>query len=121
MAKIQLNGKKITVKQKVSLFDLLKKYQLDKKKVAIELNVEIVDKKISVRKAEILVKKIKNKGISKIKSKDINIVELEKKLEEKTGLFTTIKNSKGNKGTISFKYTELDQLDKLVNLIKNNY
>ena len=44
MAKIQLNGKKITVKQKVSLFDLLKKYQLDKKKVAIELNGSIISK-----------------------------------------------------------------------------
>ena len=44
MAKIQLNGKKITINQKVSLFDLLKKYKLDKKKVAIELNGSIISK-----------------------------------------------------------------------------
>ena len=45
MAKIQLNGKKITIKQKISIFDLLKKHKLDKKKVAIELNGSILSKK----------------------------------------------------------------------------
>jgi sulfur carrier protein len=45
MAKIQLNGKKITIKQKISIFDLLKKHKLDKKKVAIELNGSILLKK----------------------------------------------------------------------------
>jgi len=44
MAKIQLNGRKITIKQKFSIFDLLKKYKLDKKKVAIELNGSIINK-----------------------------------------------------------------------------
>ena len=42
MAKIQLNGKNIVIKSKCSLFNLLKKYKLDKKKVAIELNGKIV-------------------------------------------------------------------------------
>ena len=46
MAKIQLNGKKITLNQKISLFDLLKKYKLDKKKVAVELNKKIVIKQM---------------------------------------------------------------------------
>ncbi len=44
MAKIQLNGKKISIKQKLSLFDLIKKYKLDKKKVAVELNGKIIAK-----------------------------------------------------------------------------
>ena len=44
MEKIQLNGKKISLKQKLSIFDLLKKYKLDKKKVAIELNGLIINK-----------------------------------------------------------------------------
>ena len=44
MAKIQLNGKKIVIKSKYSLFDLLKKYKLDNKKVAIEHNGEIIPK-----------------------------------------------------------------------------
>ena len=50
MAKIQLNGKKITVKQKISLFELLKKYKLDKKKVAVELNGSIVLKQLYKKK-----------------------------------------------------------------------
>ena len=44
MAKIQLNGKKIVVKSNYSLFDLLKKYKLTKKKIAIEHNGLIIQK-----------------------------------------------------------------------------
>tara|TARA_B100000768_G_scaffold156804_1_gene154539 strand:- start:84 stop:302 length:219 start_codon:yes stop_codon:yes gene_type:complete len=44
MAKIQLNGKKITINQNFSLFDLLKKYKLNEKKIAIELNGLIITK-----------------------------------------------------------------------------
>ena len=50
MAKIQLNGKKITVKQKISLGELLRKYKLDKKKVAVELNGSIILKKLYKKK-----------------------------------------------------------------------
>ena len=42
MAKIQLNGRKIAVKQNFSILDMLKKYKLNKKKVAIELNGKIL-------------------------------------------------------------------------------
>ena len=44
MAKIQLNGKNILVKTNYSIFDLLKKYNLSKKKVAIEHNGIIIQK-----------------------------------------------------------------------------
>ena len=44
MAKIQLNGKKVVVKSNCSIFDLLKKYKLTNKKVAIEYNGSIVSK-----------------------------------------------------------------------------
>ncbi len=44
MAKIQLNGKKITIKTNFSILDLLKKYKLFNKKIAIELNGKIVPK-----------------------------------------------------------------------------
>jgi sulfur carrier protein len=54
MAKIQLNGKKISIKQKISVFDLLKKHKLDKKKVAVELNGVILAKQLYGKK------KIKN-------------------------------------------------------------
>ena len=44
MAKIQLNGKKIFNNKKFSIFDLLKKYNLNNKKIAIEHNGTIVQK-----------------------------------------------------------------------------
>ena len=44
MAKIQLNGKKITIKPNISVFDLLKKYKLINKKIAIEDNGKILQK-----------------------------------------------------------------------------
>jgi sulfur carrier protein len=44
MAKIQLNGKKVVIKSNYSIFNLLKKYKLSKKKVAIELNGIIIHK-----------------------------------------------------------------------------
>ena len=44
MAKIQLNGKNILVKTNYSIFDLLKKYNLSNKKVAIEHNGKIIQK-----------------------------------------------------------------------------
>jgi len=44
MAKIQLNGKKVLIKSNFSLLDLLKKYKLINKKVAIEHNGIIIQK-----------------------------------------------------------------------------
>ncbi len=44
MAKIQLNGKKVVIKSNYSLFDLLKKYNLSNKKVAVEHNGTIIQK-----------------------------------------------------------------------------
>tara|TARA_B100000780_G_C20741034_1_gene294366 strand:- start:305 stop:508 length:204 start_codon:yes stop_codon:yes gene_type:complete len=42
MAKIQLNGKKITIKSHITIYDLLKKFKLNYKKVAIEYNGIII-------------------------------------------------------------------------------
>ena len=44
MAKIQLNGKKLVIKSKYSILDLLKKYKLANKKIAVEHNGVIVPK-----------------------------------------------------------------------------
>jgi len=44
MAKIQLNGKKISIKRGESIYHLLKKLKLNNKKVAIEYNGTIVQK-----------------------------------------------------------------------------
>ena len=44
MAKIQLNGKKVNIRSNYSILDLLKKYKLINKKIAIELNGTIIPK-----------------------------------------------------------------------------
>ena len=44
MAKIQLNGKNITIRPKSTIYDLLKKFKLNTKKVALELNGVIISK-----------------------------------------------------------------------------
>ena len=54
MAKIQLNGRKVSIKQKLSIFDLLKKHKIDDRKVAVELNGSIITKK---KYKKILIKK----------------------------------------------------------------
>ena len=83
---------------------------------------QIIDKKLSVRQTEQLAKVFKKKNINnKISKKNINIIALEKSLEEKTGFNTSIYNKKNNEGKVSFEYKSLDQLERLVSVIKKNY
>jgi len=82
---------------------------------------KIIQKKLSVRQSEILVKQFRDKKFKLIAKKDSNILDLQKVLEEKTGLSVSIHNKRNNTGTISFNYRDLDQLDKLIDTIKNNY
>jgi ParB family chromosome partitioning protein len=53
--------------------------------------------------------------------KDTNIIALELSVSNKIGLNVEIKNSKRNKGKISFEYKDLDQLNKIIDIIKSNY
>ena len=82
---------------------------------------KIIQKKLSVRQAEALTRQFRNKKIKLVHKKDANILSLQQSLEEKTGLNVSISNKKNNTGTISFEYKDLDQLDKIINSIKNNY
>ena len=82
---------------------------------------KILDKKLSVRQAENLVRVFKTKKIPKIISKDSNIKELESSLKERIGLNTSIKNRKNNSGSLTFEYKDLDQLNRLIMIIKANY
>jgi len=88
---------------------------------SVELAKKIVQKKLSVRQAEILARQFKNKKFKLIRKKDPNILDLQKVLEEKTGLNISVTNRKNNSGTISFAYQDLNQLDRITNVIKNNY
>ncbi len=82
---------------------------------------KILENKLSVRQAENLVKIFKKKGIRAKISKDINIIDLENSLSDKIGLTVSIKNNKQNKGSITFLYKEIDQLNKIIEIIKSNY
>jgi ParB family transcriptional regulator, chromosome partitioning protein len=88
---------------------------------SVDIAKTIIQKKLSVRQSEVLVKQFRDKKFKLISKKDTNILGLQKDLEEKTGLNISINNKKNNSGIISFEYRDLDQLDKLINIIKQNY
>jgi len=88
---------------------------------SVDIAKKIIEKKLSVRQSEILVKQFRDKKFKLVTKKDSNILDLQKVLEEKIGLSVSINNKKNNTGTISFEYRDLEQLDKLINIIKNNY
>ena len=82
---------------------------------------KIIEKKLSVRQAENFVKIFKNKKIKSSKTKDTNIIALELSISNKIGLAVDIQNDKRNKGKISFEYKDLDQLNKIIDIMKSNY
>ncbi len=94
------------------LVGLENSYQIAKK---------IIEKKLSVRQAEHLVRIYKSPKKYKVITNDSNIKALEKSLQEKTGLTAKIHHKKNNKGTLFFEYNNTDQLDRLVMVIKANY
>ena len=82
---------------------------------------KILEKKLSVRQSENFVKIFKSKKYRIKIQKDVNIVDLENSLSEKIGLTVIIKSNKRNKGTITFSFKEIEQLNKIIEIIKSNY
>ena len=82
---------------------------------------KIIDKKLSVRQAENLVKLFKHTKKIKLITKDSNLISLEESLQNKIGIRAFIKNKKNNSGVLSFEYKDLDQLNRLIEVIKRNY
>jgi len=82
---------------------------------------KIIEKKLSVRQAENFVKIFKTKKNNLKNRKDPNIIDLEKSLSQKIGLNVIIKNNKKNQGTITLSFKEIDQLNKIIEIIKLNY
>jgi len=82
---------------------------------------KIMDKKLSVRQAENLVRIFKTKSKSKSILKDPNLKQLESELINKIGLNVFINNKKNNSGSIYFEYKNLDQLNRIIEIIKINY
>ena len=82
---------------------------------------KIIEKKLSVRQAENLVKIFKVKKKSFKTTKDANLTALESSITEKIGLNVLIKNKQNNKGSITLEYNDIDQLNKIIQIIKSNY
>jgi len=82
---------------------------------------KIIEKKLSVRQSENFVKFFKNKKQTYKNLKDANIMQLEMSIVNKIGLNVEIKNKRNNKGKITFEYKDLDQLNRIIDLIKANY
>jgi len=90
-------------------------------KNVVEIAKKIIKKNLSVRQAEVLARQFRNKKLKIVHKKDANILDLQRILQEKTGLNISINNKKNNTGTISFEYQDLEQLDKIIDIIKKNY
>ena len=111
------------------VIDLIKNNKLTQGHAKILVGLEsapffakkIIRKNLSVRQSESLVKVFKFKKISKNILKDPNLKEVETSLSDKIGLNVLIKNKKNNTGTISFEYKDINQLNRLIDLIKSNY
>ena len=82
---------------------------------------KIVDKNLSVRQTEALLRSLKFNKNGKASKKDANIISLESAIKEKTGINVFINNKKNNSGQLTFEYKDLDQLNRLIMVIKSNY
>ena len=82
---------------------------------------KIIDKKLSVRQSETLIRALKVRKNKNQKSKNSNLSSLESGIEEKTGIKVFIRNKKNNTGQVTFEYKDLDQLNRLIMIIKTNY
>ena len=88
---------------------------------ANSLAKKIIDKNMSVRQAENFIKIRKSNSKKSLINKDPNILEIEKNISDKIGLNVVIKNNKKNKGVLYFEYKDMDQLNRLINIIKSYY
>ena len=82
---------------------------------------KIIEKKLSVRETEKFVKLFKNSKKKRILNNDPNIKNLEETISNKIGLRVSIKNNKRNKGSITISFHDNNQLNRLIEIIKDNY
>lgn len=84
----------------------------------IKIAKEIVEKGLSVRQVESIVSKGMKFEIKSVKSKDVHIETIEKELEELLKVKINISNSAKNKGFIKIKYSNLDELERIIEQLK---
>ena len=88
---------------------------------ALFLADKIIKKKLSVRQTENLVRILKRPPKKSLNFKSANITAAENELSSKIGMRVSLINKKDNSGTLTFEYKAFDQLDRLINTIKNHY
>jgi len=117
----------LTLPQKIIQYVIDEKISQGHAKILVGLdNVQlladkVISKKLSVRQTEALARLTKvNKSTIK-KNKDTNILDIENQLMEKIGMRVYVNNKKNNSGTLTFQYKGLDQMERLIQVIKNNY
>ena len=117
----------LTLPQKIIEYIIDEKISQGHAKILVGLdNVQlltdkIISKKLSVRQTEALVRLTKaNKSAIK-NNKDANLIDIENQLMEKIGMRVYVNNKKNNSGTLTFQYKSLDQMERLIQIIKNNY
>ncbi|MEQ8659815.1 MAG: ParB/RepB/Spo0J family partition protein [Gammaproteobacteria bacterium] len=83
----------------------------------------IVQHGLSVREAEALVRRLRDGGAESKKARtatrgDPDIMRLEQSLAEKLGANVAIRHGSGGRGTLTIRYTSLDELDGILAHIK---
>ncbi len=88
----------------------------------VDAGRKIAQHGLSVREAEALVRKLRGEGGTRNTpakaATDPNIAELEQSLSERLGAGVAIRHGSGGKGTLTIRYTSLDELDGILNHIK---
>ena len=82
---------------------------------------KIIEKNLSVRQAENLARIFRIKKQAYKSPKDANLRALESSIIEKIGLNISIRNRKNNTGSFVLEYNDLEQLNKIIEIIKSNY
>ena len=117
----------LTLPQKIIQYVIDEKISQGHAKILVGLdNVQlladkVISKKLSVRQTEALVRLTKSYKSTIKKNKDTNIFDIENQLMEKIGMRVYVNNKKNNSGTLTFQYKGLDQMERLIQVIKNNY
>ena len=111
------------------LIDMVRNHKISQGHAKILIGLEnanflaekIIKKNLSVRQTESLVRILKKGSNRQNKLKDSNIIATENDLMNKIGMRVFLNNKKNNSGTLTFEYKGFDQLDRLINIIKENY
>ncbi len=88
---------------------------------ALLLAEKIIKKKLSVRQTENLVSLLRKGKKQNYRSKDSDTLATENDLADKIGMRVILNNKKNNSGTLTIQYKDIDQLDRLIKVIKSNY